>query len=220
MAEQRSSLQLTLDLVQPLSYSSERFQIHAGVEPVVEAIDSLATRRSFACAYVQGARQSGKTHLGVYLCGQRQGRRGAVRMVAAGDLRRWCVEELPREPVLPWELVVLDDADRALSEPACHGILVDLIERVARQKGFLLLLGSADPGDLCTSPQLRSRLNAGVHVRIGPPHEDELDRLITRIAQQRGLRISGRQRAAALKRIGRTVEAVVAWVERVERGDA
>jgi DnaA family protein len=133
-------------------------------------------------------------------------------------LAAWFSEELPGAPIHPWELVVIDDADLCLGEGGCQGILVDLIERISRQKGSLVLIGAADPEAIATSPQLRSRLNAGLYLAIEGPKEKELDPLLDVIAKQRGLQLSESKRAYLLKRVERTIPALVTCVERVEDG--
>jgi chromosomal replication initiation ATPase DnaA len=115
-------------------------------------------------------------------------------------------------------LVVIDDADLCLGEGVCQGMLVDLIERISRQKGILVLIGAADPEAIPTSPQLRSRLNAGLYLAIGGPKEAELDPLLDLITKQRGLQLSESKRAYVLKRVERTIPALVDCVERVEDG--
>jgi chromosomal replication initiation ATPase DnaA len=210
--------QLTLELVQPLRYSSSAFLVHAGVREVVRTVTMLSGKRAFSMTYIRGERCSGKTHLGVYLAGKHQERNGRARLIAGSSLVRWFSEELPGAPIHPWELIVIDDGDVCLGESVCQGIMVDLIERIARQKGNLVLVGEADPEAITTSPQLRSRLNAGLHLVIGGPIEEELDPLLDFITKQRGLQFSESKRAYVLKRVERTIPALVDCVERVEDG--
>ncbi len=210
--------QLSLELLQPLRYSSSAFFVHTGVSEVVRTMMALAGKRTFSMTYIRGERCSGKTHIGVHLAGKYQDRNGRARLVAGVSLAKWFSDELPGAPIHPWELVVVDDADRCLSTATCQGILVDLIERVARQKGAVLLLGSADPETIQTSPQLRSRLNAGLYLTLGGPKEMDLDPLLDLITKQRGLQLSEAKRAYILKRVERTIPALVDCVERVEDG--
>ena len=210
--------QLPLGLVQPLRYSSSAFLVHAGVSEVVRTVTTLASTRAFSITYIQGGACSGKTHLGVYLAGKHHERNGRARLIAGGEFARWFSEELRGAPIQAWELVVIDDADLCLGEGACQGMLVDLIERIARQKGSLVLIGAADPEAIATSSQLRSRLNAGLHLALGGPKEEELDRVLDLITKQRGLQLSEPKRAYILKRVERTIPALVGCVERVEEG--
>lgn len=210
--------QLSLELVQPLRYSSSAFFVHTGVEGVVRTVTTLSSKRTFSITYIRGEKYSGKTHLGVYLAGKHQERNGRARLIAGSGLARWFSEELPGAPIQAWELVVIDDAHLCLSEGMCQGMLVDLIERISRQKGSLVLIGAADPEAIPTSPQLRSRLNAGLHLAIAGPKEAELDPLLDLITKQRGLQLTESKRAYVLKRVERTIPALVDCVERVEDG--
>jgi chromosomal replication initiation ATPase DnaA len=208
--------QLSLELVQPLRYSSSAFFVHTGVEDAVRTVTTLSGKRNFSITYIRGEKCSGKTHLGVYLVGRHQERNGRARLISGSSLVSWFSEELPGTPIHPWELVVIDDADLCLGEGMCQGILVDLIERISRQKGSLVLIGGADPEAIPTSPQLRSRLNAGLYLAVGGPKETELDPLLDLITKQRGLQLSESKRAYVLKRVERTIPALVNCVERVE----
>jgi chromosomal replication initiation ATPase DnaA len=113
-------------------------------------------------------------------------------------------------------MVILDDADRCVGDSACQGILVDLIERVSRQKGTVVLLGSADQDSINMSAQLRSRISSGLHLYFGEPREEDLDTLLDCITKQRGLQLSEAKRTYILKRVERTIPALVDCVERVE----
>lgn len=210
--------QLSLELVQPLRYSSSAFFVHTGVGDIVRTVATLSDKRRFSVTYIRGERCSGKTHLGVYLVGRHQERNGRARLIAGSSLATWFSEELPGAPIQAWELVVIDDSDLCLGEGVCQGMLVDLIERISRQKGSLVLIGTADPEAIPTSPQLRSRLNAGLYLAIGGPKETELDPLLDLITKQRGLQLSESKRAYVLKRVERTIPALVDCVERVEDG--
>jgi len=209
--------QLALGLVQPLRYSSSEFLAHAGVSQVIDTVMKLSGTRSFSITYIQGEKGCGKTHLAVHLIGRYQERKGWARLVVGGSFATWFSEELSNVAIRPWELIVIDEADRCLGDEGCHGMLVDLIERIARQKGSLVLLGSPNPQSITTSPQLTSRLNAGLHLLIGDTPEEDLDDLLELITKQRGLQLTPAKRAYVLKRIKRSIPALVECIESLER---
>jgi DnaA family protein len=228
--------QLSLELEQPLRYSSASFLLHSGVSEVVRSVNTLLALQSMPLLYIQGEPQSGKTHVGVYLAGRHvesvQGRGavdgppgGGARMVAAPDFVTWFSEVLPQEPIGFGELVVIDDADLLLqrhsavagSEVDVAGSFVDLCERVARAKGVLLLLGSVPLDAWNVLPQIASRLKAGLSFVIGDPQESELDGLLDAIAKQRGLKLSETKRQFIMRRVPRSLGALVECVERVQR---
>jgi DnaA family protein len=209
--------QLALDLVHSLRYSSSEFLVHAGVSEVIETVMTLLVKRSFSITYIQGEKGCGKTHLAVHLAGRYQERKGWARLVMGGSFVKWFSEELPKLAIRPWELVIVDDADSCLSDEDCHGMLVDLVERVARQKGSLVLLGATNPQSIATSPQLVSRLNAGLHLLMGDTREEDLNSLLECITKQRGLQLTPTKRAYVLKRVKRNIPALVECIESLER---
>ena len=227
--------QLSLELEQPLRYSSATFLLHSGVTEVVRAVARLCELQSVPLVYLQGAERSGKTHLGVYLAGSHTASaqmgvvgggalQASARMVAAPDFLSWYSEELPVHPIEFGEMVVIDDADLVLQgagkvagkEADVAGSFVDLFERVARAKGVLVLLGRMSLGQVGGGPQVASRLSAGVSFLIGDPQESELDTLLDLIAKQRGLKLSEVKRQFIMRRVPRSVGALVECIERVQ----
>lgn len=212
------SPQLSLHLPpQAIRYSSANFIVHEGVRAAVEAVVTLGLAGRFAVVYIQGARLSGKTHLGVYLAGALRERIDHVRFIAgdSGGLQ-WLQEELPRVPIRPGEGVFIDDADAFLSATEGTGLFGDLVERVHSAQGLLVLLGTAAATALTTDPYVKSRLAAGVTLFLGAPRESDLDRLLDAVVRQRGLQLTEAKRSFILKRIPRTLEAVVRCAERLE----
>ena len=211
--------QLPLQLVQPLRYSSSAYLVHRGVSDIITSLEALAYQRVFSLAYVQGGPKCGKTHLGVFLVGYLQAKGKAARMVSREELAEWYASEFRSAPLKPGETVVLDDGDvvlEAISQTNQSGIFMDLTEKLIQMDGTLVIMGAATPEQISCTKQIRSRLNSGVHLVLEGPTEEELDTLLNLITKQRGLQLSEAKRGYILRRVSRTLPALVECVERVE----
>jgi chromosomal replication initiation ATPase DnaA len=211
--------QLPLQLVQPLRYSSSAFLVHRGVVGVVNGVVTLAYQRVFSLTYVQGSPKSGKTHLGVYLVGHLQSKGKPARMIACEDVSDWYTEGFGGEALRVGETIVIDDGDTFLediSNTSQSGVFMDLTEQLHRVDGTLVILGAKSPEKIACTKQIKSRLNSGLHLVTGDPHEEDLDALLNFITKQRGLQLSDSKRSYILRRVTRTLPALVECVEKVE----
>jgi chromosomal replication initiation ATPase DnaA len=93
---------------------------------------------------------------------------------------------------------------------------MDLTEKLSQVDGTLVVLGSSSPEKIECTKQIRSRLNSGLHLVLEGPADDELDSLLNFITKQRGLQLSDSKRAYLLRRVARTLPALVECVEKVE----
>jgi chromosomal replication initiation ATPase DnaA len=211
--------QLLLQLVQPLRYSSSAYLVHRGVVDVVTSLVTLSYQHVFSLAYVQGAANSGKTHTGVYLVGHLTEKGRPARLISREDVAEWYASELRSKPLRNGETMVLDDGDRFLEEISQSnqsGIFMDLTEHLSQVDGTLIILGAAQPEQISCTKQIRSRLNSGLHLVLEGPTDAELDHLLNLITKQRGLQLSESKRSYILRRVARTLPALVECVEKVE----
>lgn len=216
--------QIPLQLVQPIRYSSANFLVHGGVVGVITSLVTLSYQRVFSLAYVEGEVRGGKTHTGVYLVGHLQSKGRPARMVHADALSEWYASGYGGEPFQSGETIVIDDGDLFLeevSQTARSGIFMDLVEQLGQVDGTLIILGATPSPSIKCSRQIRSRLDAGLHLVLGGPSEAELDSLLNLVTKQRGLQLSDAKRSFILRRVSRTLPALVECVERVEElGDS
>jgi len=211
--------QLPLQLVQPLRYSSSAYLVHRGVADVVPSLVTLAYQRVFSLAYVQGAPKSGKTHTGVYLVGHLKEERKPARLLARDEVAAWYESEFRSQPLRQGETIVLDDGDHLLEDLSRNnqsGIFMDLTEQLSQVDGTLVILGSVCSEKIECTKQIRSRLNSGLHLVLEGPADAELDPLLNLITKQRGLQLSDSKRGYILRRVSRTLPALVECVEKVE----
>ena len=211
------SPQLTLKLSSLLRFSSDSFLVHAGVAPIVTAVERLASKRRFSMLYIDGERGSGKTHLGVYLAGRMQELGRSVRFVSADELGEWFLEDLPKTPLQQGEVILIDDTDLFVSRQGDSRVLGDLIEQLQSHKGLLIMLGTVPLLKLAEGNRKnRSPLDAALSLSVAAPEEELADSLLAAIARQRGLKLTESKRAYILKRIVHTLPALVEYANRLE----
>lgn len=209
--------QLSLSMSQSIRYSSAAFIEHAGARAAVSAVEKLAPTCGFSLIYIVGEKGSGKTHLAVYLAGKLQADH-AVRLVAGGDFLRWAVDELPEAPFEQGEVLLVDDADLFLECRGTSAAFVEAVERLVNASGTLVLLGAKLPEQLTCAPQCKSRLAAGIHLALGNPQDADLDTLLNLITKQRGLQLRESKRSYILRRVTRTLPALVECIEKLDEG--
>lgn len=211
--------QLPLQLVQPLRYSSNAYLVHKGVVGLVASLETLSYQRVFSLGYVQGGPKTGKTHLGVHLVGALTHKGRPARMVSREEMAEWFATELRSQPFRQGETIVLDDGDLLLeqiSRTNQSGIFMDLTENLIQVDGALIILGGAAPEKIACTRQIQSRLNSGLFFGIDAPADSELAPLLDLIAKQRGLQLSEAKKGFILRRVSRTLPALVECIEKVE----
>lgn len=211
--------QIPLQLVQPIRYSSAHFLVHSGVVGVITSLVTLSYQRVFSLAYVEAEAKGGKTHTGVYLVGHLQSKGRPARLVHGDTLPEWYAAGCGGEALRGGETVVIDDGDlllEELSHASRSGIFMDLVEQLGQLDGTLVILGATCPTAIKCSKQIRSRLDAGLHLALTGPSEAELDSLLNLITKQRGIQLTESKRSFILRRVSRTLPALVECVERVE----
>ena len=211
--------QLQLQLVQSLRYSSNAYLVHRGVVELIASLETLSYQRVFSLGYVQGAPRTGKTHLGVHLVGALTHKGRPARMVSREEMVEWFATEVRSQPLGYGETIVLDDGDVLLEEISRtnqSGIFMDLTEKLIQVDGTLVILGSAAPDKIACTKQIQSRLNSGLFFGIDAPVDSELAPLLDLIAKQRGFQLSESKKGFIVRRVSRTLPALVECIEKVE----
>jgi DnaA family protein len=111
----------------------------------------------------------------------------------------------------------VDDAESWLEDPAAEGSFTAVADRIAHANGLLVLLSSTAVTRLSATPQIRSRIAAGVQFEVGLAEEEHLDAILKAMTKQRGLKLSAAKRRFVVERVARTVPAVAAYVARLDR---
>jgi chromosomal replication initiation ATPase DnaA len=134
-------------------------------------------------------------------------------------MAEWFTTELRSTPLRQGETIVIDDGDVLLEEISRRnqsGIFMDLTEKLIQVDGTLVILGSAAPEKIACTKQIQSRLNSGLFFGIDAPVDSELAPLLDLIAKQRGIQLSEAKKGFILRRVSRTLPALVECIEKVE----
>lgn len=215
--------QLSFHFTDALTYSSEAFVVHQGVMPIADTLVTLVSERRFAVLYVHGPAGVGKTHLGVYCAGLVRALGRSVQMVRGGEVAGLLHSRASRSPENQGEVVIIDDAKEWLETKGCEALFTALADRVLHEEGLLVLFSSCAVDELHTTPQVMSRLTAGLQLAIGVAEERHLDAVVRAMAKQRGLRLTPAKRSFILARVPRTIEALSGYftkLQNISQGEA
>ena len=212
-----ASSQLSLHIPTYVKYSPQDFYLHSGVRSLYEAVVSLVLEKSAQSFFITGKARSGKSHLCFALADALSGKGLIPRVLSGNDLAVW-LDELPlTHRSLEQEMVLIDDVDVYLKQRSegQSGQFVSLMEFCKARKIPVLLFSSAELSDFPCDAHIMSRLRAAAHYRIESPAESELSEIFQILAKQRGLQLSERKRDFLRKRLGRDIESLEQYIERL-----
>jgi chromosomal replication initiation ATPase DnaA len=209
--------QLTLTFGETVSYSSETFIAHTGAREVADTLITLSSEKRFALVYIEGGASTGKTHLSVYCAGLLRSLEGAVDVVSGESVYEWYVDKIARGAnLLKGQSLIVDDAENWLENPSSEGGFTAVADAILQANGLLVLIGSASANTLKVGSQIKSRLKAGVQMKLGAADEQALDLILKAMCIQRGLKLSEAKRRFVLSRVSRSIPALTAYVQRLQ----
>lgn len=224
--------QLTLPMLTRLAYAPEHFVLHAGVKQLFEECLAAVYSERFRSLFVVGQSRSGKTHLAVKLVDQ------LCRVLGADTRSAASAEdaETRAAPSIMPQLVegrdfgayiaqskvraitIVDDAHEYFAQlrASDSGAFVNFIETQRSAGGKVIMLSrQAYPEFTHLDGHVLSRLREAAGSLIGPPSEADLPELLSRIAEQRGVRLRARSMQLIVKRVGRDIAALESNIERL-----
>ncbi len=197
-----------------LNYSPREFVAHAGVCTLVAHLREAAKRDQFSLLFVQGAARTGKTHLAIYVSDLLGGEGCYPRIIEGRELAERIAE---LNPVDATEVLILDDAHHYLDNvtPGESGPMVRLVESYRRACAKIIILSSKPLGEFQFDQHISSRLSSGAASVIADPAAQEMERLVTAMARQRGLKLSEKKIQYLVGRLNRSVSAVEEYLEKL-----
>jgi chromosomal replication initiation ATPase DnaA len=204
--------QLSLNIPPRLSYAAENYLPHAGVRDILAAAEGI-TAETFQLLYCQGSKRKGKTHLSVKLCDLFSRRGFYPRIVEGERIPAWLTELRDGSTI-----IIIDDVDHYLRNvlPGDSGPFVSRIEELRTAKIPVIALSSVGIEELPCDNHVKSRLFPGAGLHLGSPDIEELPRLVTHMARQRGMLLSERKVGYVVRRIGRDIEAIENYLDRLD----
>jgi DnaA family protein len=209
-----TQLSLSVQLTDAASFDN----FYAGPNAATAAVlRQLAEEGGKSSVLLHGAIGSGKTHLlqAVARLASQQQRRAAYLPLA--QLTREDAAALQGFETL--DLLCLDDVDSALLDRHWALLLLRLIDAVHSHGGCCVLSASAPPDSLPLAPlpDLRTRLAACAVFGLQPLEDAQLRGLLRKRAQLRGLDLPEEVAEFLLRRLPRSVTALLAALDAMDR---
>lgn len=210
--------QLPLYLPRRLAYEPDNFIEHSGVAGDLKQACSLLLDKAFAIIFFKAQARSGKTHLSIKLADLLVKAGLYPRLVDASEFPEWLGAQNAAGASSNAEIIIVDDAHQYFSalEPGESGPFVSFIEKLRHNKGSIVFLSDLPIEDFPCDEHAKSRLLPGEGFSIDPPAEEEVSLVISSVAKQRGILLSSRQVEFIRKRIGRDIESIENYLNRVD----
>jgi len=207
--------QLCLNIIPRLSYVPENFVLHSGIHCVVEEIMQLVLAQKFRFFLIYGGSRSGKTHLSLYLA-QCLAESGAFPvLLEPEEIFGWhpnTGKEIDQDSV-----VIVDEAEKylALLRQAGSGSFVQLYEHCRKLNARLVFLCHDEGIVAGLDDHAMSRIATAHSFNLAPPDSAELLLLVKMMARQRGLDLSNRKQSFLVRRVGRDIESLEKYLNRL-----
>jgi chromosomal replication initiation ATPase DnaA len=212
-------IQLPLGIVPRRAYSARNFVAHAGVSAAIEQIRAFLVQPIFRIMTVTGSEKSGLSHLSISLAQSLADTGLFPRLIEGADFFDWANERTSQTNFDAGEVALVDDADLYLKNIAANdsGHFVNIIECLRRQRGAIVFFMHQPFVECGCDDHVLSRLRAGQQVVIGAPGEEDLQKLISQMASQRGINISRKNIDFLAKRLPRDIARIDEYLERLQQ---
>lgn len=207
-----AQLPLPIALPPPVDFAD----FDPGEDPAVPAAVAAFAAEPRGVLLLLGPSGSGKTHLLAAACRERARRGGEARYLA---LAEWDAERAAALAALgDAELLALDGLEHAAGCRPVELALFALANRQQDRGGGLLVASRIHPDELpALLPDLRSRLLAGLRLRLRPLPETSRRRLLEARARALGLRLEPPAIEYLFRRHARDLKSLMALLARLDR---
>lgn len=214
----RGQLALPLHLGEQFSFANfhsdgneESVRLLSAGAPSAET-DAWATR----VTYLWGARGTGKTHLLQAACREAAAQAQLVAYVSFDP------QMAPANPAIftglgHYGLVCIDAMDASSPADEWQLAMIDLYHRLEEQGGRLVLSGRCPVAELPCKADLRSRLSAGISLRLQQLSDEARTQVLQARASSRGFELNNEVAMFILRRFPRDMHALLRIVELLDR---
>lgn len=207
--------QLTLNIIQPLTYGFDSFLAGTN-QQLITRLRQLAVGEIMGSFFLWGEAGCGKSHLLQAVCLQVQQVQRQGIYLHGKQLR-----ELPAEAIEGLEhmdLVALDDVDALAGDDAWEEALFHFYNRAMMESTVLLFSAQQSPQTIAVAlPDLKSRLNAAETYRVQSLSDADKRLFLTRAAQQRGFHLNDEVADFIMLRSARDTASLQQVIERLDK---
>ncbi|RMG44287.1 MAG: hypothetical protein D6719_02135 [Candidatus Dadabacteria bacterium] len=209
--------QLGLKIPARISYKADNFIRHSGVRTIINQVLSLANSEAFNLCWIEGERRSGKTHLSITLTDLLINYKFQPRCIEGAEFKDFLesgqVEQISAR-TMPF---IIDSAEEYFNSLTTgnSGAFVNFIEKLRVAGSLVIFLSRTSVQSLACDEHIMSRLRPGQGLKINMPADEELPEVIAAMAKQRGMVLSERKIEFIRRRIGRSIEAIERYLDRV-----
>jgi chromosomal replication initiation ATPase DnaA len=208
--------QLALNLTPRLAYSAKNFILHTGVSSLLSEIVALLETHPPKFSFVYGVPRSGKTHMSIALSDKLISRGMKPVLLDGEDFKKVVLNAETK--FFEKETLVVDDSDHLFSDllPGDSGPIVRFFELLRLNEVGLVLFSSKTVEELPCDQHILSRLKASAQMQISAPDFESLQKVVDRMAKQRGLALGGRRLSFLEKRVSREISEIENYLERLD----
>ncbi|MCB9030214.1 MAG: hypothetical protein H6619_04120 [Deltaproteobacteria bacterium] len=214
--------QVGLNIVPRLRYTPENFVFHSGTEQAWDACISQLPLDSFQICYLHAANRYGKTHFSIALSDWLAKREMFPKLMDGLSFEKWLLQNFLNDSkhirtVDPSEVIIVDDADLYFDKitPGLSGPFVNFVETYRTAKAGIVFLSSKSIDALPCDNHVISRLKAGAGLSILAPSPEELPKILSALAKQRGVKLTERNILFLEKRLARDITSLEHYLDRL-----
>jgi DnaA-homolog protein len=189
--------------------------VPAGASAVLRHAQQVALEPS-APLWVWGGRGSGRSHLLQAACraADAAGRRAMYLPLGLQET----ADPALLEGLESVECVALDDLERVIGDPHWERALFAVLDAAQTRERSLLIAAAASPAACPWQlADLGSRAAAAIVYRLEPLNDGERLEALTRHAAHRGLELGEPVARFLLERVGRDMQTLCGWLDRLDR---
>lgn len=209
--------QLPLRIVPRLSYSSDNFVVHSGIEPSLGDLRGILDSPGFSLTLLTGEARSGKSHLAIWLVDRLSEAARFARLLSGAELHDWLHAEFLETPIGEDVIFIVDEAEVFFERLARQdsGPFVRFFETCRLAQAKLVFLSRISWEDFSVDSHAMSRLRTGFEFVLQAPGDHDFPQIIQHMARQRGVSLGEKKVGYIFRRTGRSVASIERCLDRV-----
>ncbi|WP_049721331.1 DnaA regulatory inactivator Hda [Gilvimarinus polysaccharolyticus] len=209
-------LSLSVSLKDDATFDNYYAPAHSSNGQVIRALREQVEGQGEHFLYLWGASGVGLTHLLQASCHNAESRRLVVQYLPLHDMASFAPEAL-LEGLEELDMVCLDGLEAVAGHPAWERALFNLYNSL-RDAGRLLLVAAAqNPRELNIAlPDLRSRLQWGITLKVQPLNDADKQQALMRRARERGIELNEEVASYIVQRVPRDMTQLFCYLHKLD----